>query len=85
MSRRVNTMSLSPSLKVESVDKQRIGLYLDGELAERIKNYVWHTPGQSLARFGEEALAKAIDEVEAVNGGPYPPRTGQLTPGRKFS
>ena len=66
----------------EKTGKGRLTFYLSIDLIERLKNYVYWTPGMNLAKFAEEALTDRIDQIEKQNGKPFPPREGNLTAGR---
>ena len=60
----------------------RISAEISGDIAERIKNAVYWTPGMTMAGFIEEPLAKAIKELEEENGEKLPQRERQLVGGR---
>ena len=54
--------------------KQRITLHISASLIDRVKNAVYWEPGLTLAGFAEEALEKALQEMEAQRGAPFPQR-----------
>jgi len=64
------------------VVKQRLTVHLPVDLIERVKNAVYWTPGLTLAALAEEALRKAVDELEKERGEPFPPRKQELRGGR---
>lgn len=57
------------------------------ELSERIRNYVYWTPGATVNEFLFTAAQKEIALLErTLNGGkPWPPRRSELKPERKMS
>lgn len=57
-----------------------VGIRMEEELIERLKNAIWHLGrGLTITSVVEEALRKALKELEAHNGGkPFPPRRGEL-------
>lgn len=54
--------------------KQRITLHISGAVIDRVKNAVYWEPGLTLAGFAEEALERALNELEAERGSPFPQR-----------
>lgn len=54
--------------------KQRITLHISAHVIDRLKNAVYWEPGLTLAGFAEEALEKALDEMEAERGKPFEKR-----------
>ena len=58
------------------------GLGVEENLAERIKNAVYWTPGMTMAGFIEESLAKAIKELEREKGEKFLQREQRLVGGR---
>ncbi|MGE0197409.1 MAG: hypothetical protein AB7N99_08865 [Simkaniaceae bacterium] len=60
----------------------RISAEISGDIAERIKNAVYWTPGMTMAGFIEESLAKAIEELEEEKGGKFLQRERRLVGGR---
>lgn len=66
----------------ESSPKERLTLHVSSDLAERLRDAVYWTPGLTMAGLAEDALSKAIDGMEKRNGGPFKKRTGKLTLGR---
>ncbi len=51
--------------------KQRITLYISADVIDRVKNAVYWEPGLTLAAFAEDALFKALNELEAERGQPF--------------
>jgi hypothetical protein len=64
---------------------QRLSVELSASLVDRVRNAVYWTPGLTLARFAEEALAAALRAAEAERGGPFPPRSSDLPPGPRLT
>lgn len=64
---------------------RRLTVELSASLVDRVRNAVYWTPGLTLARFAEEALAAALRAAEAEHGGPFPPRSRQLPPGPRLA
>ena len=60
-------------------------MQLPAELIERARNAVYWTPGLILNRLAEVALAHTLECMEALRGGPFPPRpgSGSLPAGRR--
>ncbi len=54
--------------------KQRITLHISAEIVDRVKNAVYWEPGLTVAGFAEEALEKALADMEAERGAPFPQR-----------
>lgn len=54
--------------------KQRITLHISADVVDRVKNAVYWEPGLTLAGFAEEALEKALKDLEAERGAPFPQR-----------
>ncbi len=54
--------------------KQRITLHISAEVIDRLKNAVYWEPGLTLAGFAEEALEKALNDMESERGKPFPQR-----------
>lgn len=54
--------------------KQRITLHISAAVIDRVKNAVYWEPGLTLAGFAEEALEKALNDLEAERGAPFPQR-----------
>jgi len=65
--------------------KVRISAEISGEIAERIKNAVYWTPGMTMAGFIEEALAKSIEQLEEEKGEKFPQRERNLVGGRPMT
>jgi hypothetical protein len=57
-----------------------VGIRIDDELIERLKNAVWHLGrGLTITSVMVEALEEAVKKLEAHNDGkPFPPRGGKL-------
>jgi hypothetical protein len=51
-------------------------------LLDRLRNTVFWVPQYTLARLVETAIQGALDRMESDNGGPFPPRSRELKPGR---
>ncbi len=54
--------------------KQRITLHISAEIVDRVKNAVYWEPGLTVAGFAEEALEKALADMETERGKPFPQR-----------
>ena len=65
--------------------KVRISAEISGDVAERIKNAVYWTPGMTMAGFIEESLSKAIEELEEEKGEKFPQREWRLVGGRPMT
>lgn len=70
------------SVKIKRV---RISAEISGDVADRIKNAVYWTPGMTMAGFIEESLAKAIEELEEEKGEKFPQRERNLVGGRPMT
>ena len=64
------------------IKKVRISAEISGDVADRIKNAVYWTPGMTMAGFIEESLAKAIEDLEQEKGEKFPQRERKLVGGR---
>lgn len=62
--------------------KQRITIHLSLDLIERVRNAVYWTPGLTIASMTEEALEKALLELEKKRNAPFPQRKEELKTGR---
>jgi hypothetical protein len=62
--------------------KQKLTVHLSPELADRVKNAAYWNPRLTIAGIAEQGVRQAIDKLERENGGPYPPRDGDLVGGR---
>jgi hypothetical protein len=62
--------------------KERLTVHLTHDLIERGKNAAYWNPRLTIAGIAERGIVGAIAEVEQENGGPYPPREGELKGGR---
>jgi hypothetical protein len=57
-----------------------VGIRVESELMERLKNAVWHLgQGLTITSIIEQSLEQAVQDLEARNGGqPFPPRKGKI-------
>jgi hypothetical protein len=57
-----------------------VGIRVEEELIERLKNAVWHLgQGLTITSVVVDSLEVAVSELEAKNGGkPFPPRQGRI-------
>ena len=57
-----------------------VGIRVESELIERLKNAVWHLGrGLTITSVITKSLEESIRELEAQNGGkPFPPRSGRI-------
>lgn len=57
-----------------------VGMRLDADLIERLKNAIWYIgEGLTIGGVAEEAIEQAVRRLEKRNGGkPFPPRGGEL-------
>ena len=62
--------------------RSKISAEVDYDVADRVKNAVYWTPGLTMARFIERALEDAIDKLEEDRGGKFEAREGELVGGR---
>lgn len=64
-----------------------VGIRVEAELMERLKNAVWHLgQGLTITSIIEQALEQAVQELEARNGGqPFTPRKGKIPKSPKKS
>ena len=51
-----------------NLKRVRISAEISSDVAERIKNAVYWTPGMTMAGFIEKSLAKAIEQLEEEKG-----------------
>ncbi len=77
-----NGASQSQSEPGDRVVKERLTVHIPINLIDRVKNVVYWTPGLTLARLAEEALAIRVEKLEKERGGAYPPRREELKGGR---
>jgi hypothetical protein len=74
------------NLEVTEIVSKKVGIrvYLPADLAERIKNAVYWTPGLTLGGLAQDALRKAVMQLERDRnkGQPFIPRKGELKRGR---
>lgn len=66
----------------EKEKKQRITVQISMEVIERVKNAVYWTPGLTVAALAEEALSKAVDQLEEIREEKFQDRKGELKSGR---
>jgi hypothetical protein len=64
------------------VRRSKVSAEVDYDVADRVKNAVYWTPGLTMARFIEKALEDAIDKLEEDRGGKFEAREGELVGGR---
>jgi hypothetical protein len=64
----------APVQASEPATKQRITIHISSDVIDRVKNAVYWEPGLTLAGFAEEALAQALESLEAERGAPFPQR-----------
>ena len=62
--------------------KHKVSAEVDYDVAERVKNAVYWTPGLTMARFIERALEDAIQKLEDERGGRFDTREIELVGGR---
>ena len=62
--------------------RQKVSAEVDYDVAERVKNAVYWTPGLTMARFIEKALEDAIQKLEDERGERFDPREMELVGGR---
>ena len=67
------------------VRRSKVSAEVDYEVADRVKNAVYWTPGLTMARFIEKALEDAIDKLEEDRGGKFEAREGELVGGRPMN
>ncbi|HXX76352.1 MAG TPA: hypothetical protein VEI50_14580 [Nitrospiraceae bacterium] len=60
----------------------RLTVNLPADLADRMRDAVYWTPGLTLAWFVASAIRTSLTELEAANRVPFPKRARQLRPGR---
>lgn len=68
------TINESLAGRTNLAGKQRITLHISAEIVDRVKNAVYWEPGLTVAGFAEEALEKALADMEAERGKPFPQR-----------
>lgn len=66
----------------KKVKKIRLTVHVPEDVADRAKDATFWTPGLTLAALAEEALSKAVDDLEKKRGEAFPPRTSELRGGR---
>jgi hypothetical protein len=67
---------------VENHKKEKLTVHLTHDLIERVKNAAYWNPRLTIASIAELGVRYAIEQVEAENNGPYPPREAELKGGR---
>ena len=65
--------------------KKRITVGVPVDLAEKLRNAVYWTPGLTVAGIAEEALQRHIELLEKRNGKPFPQRTGKIKTGKPIT
>jgi post-segregation antitoxin (ccd killing protein) len=71
-----------PSTAPQERARQNLTVQIDGELIERARDAVFHTPGLTLAGLVQSALAEALKRLENKRGEPYPKRPAAIRVGR---
>ena len=61
-----------PDPKISVARKQRMTIYIPVDLIDKIKNAVYWEPDLTIAAFAEQALSKALFELEEGRGSAYP-------------
>lgn len=69
----IEAETIEPELQ-SSVKKQRVTIHIPVDLIDRVKNAVYWEPGLTLAGFAEDALSKALEQMETERGAPFPGR-----------
>src|SRR5690242_17719802 len=62
--------------------KERVTFKLPLDLIERIRDVVYWTPGATMARLLEDALATHLEKLERERGSTFPRRSGAIRTGR---
>jgi hypothetical protein len=64
----------------KTLEKIPVSIRVDADLIERLRNAVWHLGhGLTITSVIEEAVTKAVQELEGHNGGkPFPTRSTRL-------
>ena len=65
--------------------RSKVSAEVDYDVADRVKNAVYWTPGLTMARFIEKALEDAIDKLEEDRGGKFEARERELVGGRPMN
>lgn len=60
----------------------RLTVNLPAELADRMRDAVYWTPGLTIAWFIASAIRTSLTELETIHRAPFPKRARQLRPGR---
>ena len=55
--------------------------HINADLAEKVRDAVYWTPGITISGLAEEALDRIITEMEQERGEPFPKRAGELRRG----
>lgn len=61
---------------------RKLSTELPEDLQERLRNAVYWSRGLTLQGVIRSAIAAEVERLEKENGGPFPPRSGSLPPGR---
>lgn len=75
----------SPTHSLPKARKARVTFLLDEEVADKARDLVFWSPGETMASFAERAIKKAIAAEEKKRGEPFPPRKADLPKGRPVS
>ncbi|MGO9682376.1 MAG: hypothetical protein ACLPTZ_07280 [Beijerinckiaceae bacterium] len=63
---------------------KRLGINMSWDLAERVRDLVFYTPGLTVTEFVNSAVAAQLRRAARANG-PPPRRTGPLKKGRPLN
>ena len=75
---RKKPVSVSPAAKTE-----RVSFKVALELAEKMRDCVYWSPGLTMTSLFEEAVFDKIKKLEKDRGEPFPSRESELSRGRK--
>ncbi len=78
----LNEAGEKPSPSPSRPAKERVTFHLPVEMADKLRNIVYWTPGLTLASLAERALGDAIRKHEQQRGEPFPTRKSELSAGR---
>lgn len=73
---------INPAPHTVHDEKERCTLRISRDLLDKLRDAVYWTPGLTLGALAEEALRTCIHDIEQSRGEPFPPRAGNLKPGR---
>ena len=73
------TTHSNPSKQVE---RERVSLYLPKDLAGKVRDAVYWTPGITLSDLGEEGVRWVLKNLEKKRGSPFPKREREIRRGR---